>query len=318
MAEIHPAESQDKSWLTEATDIAQRMRLRGFEYVMKNNGGYLSQICSAAEIFAYLYTRGLNIGKSEGAMIPEPFSGNPGTDNPNYICGGVYNGPKTAEFDRFFFSPAHYALVLYVALIEAGRLSPEALGQFNKDGSKVELIGAEHSPGVESTTGSLGQALSQAIGAAIARSRRGDSGNVWVMMSDGEFQEGQTWEAIQAASFYKLGNLCAIVDVNEQQCDGPMDTVMTIEPLAKRIEAFGGHAVDIDGHDMQAMDAAFASRPADKPLFVLARTDPTRGVPLMQERAPVLHYLRFTSDDERAKFQRAFDEMKAEAAAWNS
>ena len=318
MAETQEPALANQTWFDEASDIARRMRLRGFEYVMKNNGGYLSQICSAAEIFAYLYTRGLNIGASEGAMMPGPFGGNPGTDNPDYICGGVYNGPKTAEFDRFFFSPAHYALVLYVALIEAGRLAPEALSQFNKDGSKVELIGAEHSPGVESTTGSLGQALSQAIGVAIARKRRGDAGNVWVMMSDGEFQEGQTWEAIQAAAFYKLGNLCAIVDVNEQQCDGPMDTVMTIEPLAERIDAFGGHAVDIDGHDIHAMDEAFKNRRAYKPLFILARTNPTQGVPLLQERAPVLHYLRFSSDDERAKFQSAFDAMKEEAETWNS
>ena len=187
----------------------------------------------------------------------------------------------------------------------------------NKDGTKVELIGAEHSPGVESTTGSLGQALSQAIGVAIARGRRGDKGNVWVMMSDGEFQEGQTWEAIQAASYYKLGNLSAIVDVNEQQCDGPMETVMSIEPLAERIKAFGGHAVDIDGHDLAAMDSAFTNKPKDKPLLILARTNPTRGVPLMQER-PVLHYLRFTSDDERDRYQAAFEDMKAEAATWNS
>ena len=137
------------------------------------------------------------------------------------------------------------------------------------------------------------------------------------MMSDGEFQEGQTWEAIQAASFYELGNLCVIVDVNEQQCDGPMEGVMSIEPLVERINAFGGHAVDINGHDMNAMEEAFASKPKDKPLFILARTDPTRGVPLMQER-PVLHYLRFSSEDERGRYQAAFEEMKAEAATWSS
>lgn len=317
MVETVKAPGANQTWFDEATDIARRMRLRGFEYVMKNNGGYLSQICSSAEIFSYLYTRGLNIGESIGPMVPEKFGGNPGPDNSEYMCGGVYNGPKTADYDRFFFSPAHYALVLYVALIEAGRLAPEALSQFNKDGTKVELIGAEHSPGVESTTGSLGQALSQAIGVAIVRGLRGDTGNVWVMMSDGEFQEGQTWEAIQAASYYKLGNLCAIVDVNAQQCDGPMEGVMRIEPLAERINAFGGHAIDIDGHDMKAMDDAFANRLPDKPLFILSRTDPTRGVPLMKER-PVLHYLRFASEQERDRYQSAFEEMKAEAAAWNS
>ena len=102
MAQTGQQSLPNQTWLDEATDIARRMRLRGFEYVMKNNGGYLSQICSAAEIFAYLYTRGLNIGDSEGPMVPNDFSGNPGPDNPDYLCGGAYNGPKTAEFDRFF------------------------------------------------------------------------------------------------------------------------------------------------------------------------------------------------------------------------
>lgn len=315
-SEAQPSLAND-DWLPRAQAMAERMRVRGFDYVMRNNGGYLSQICSSAEIFSYLYLRGLHIGPSQAPMVPSPFDGNPGAGNPDYTNGGLYNGPRTADHDRFYFSPAHYALVLYVALIECGRLSEEALEAFNKDGSKVELIGAEHSPGVESTTGSLGQALSQAIGVAMARRHKGERGGVWVMMSDGEFQEGQTWEAIQCAAHYKLGNLAAIVDVNAQQCDGPMETVMTIEPLAERIRAFGGEAVEIDGHDMAAMDAAFQNRSADRPLFILARTDPTRGVPLMQERA-VLHYLRFSSDEERARYQAAFETMKAESQAWNS
>ena len=146
MAETPPELLANQTWFDEATGIAKRMRLRGFEYVMRNNGGYLSQICSAAEIFAYLYTRGLNIGESEGPMSPGPFSGNPGADNPDYMCGGHYNGPKTAEFDRFFFSPAHYALVLYVALIEAGRLAPEALAQFNKDGQRLNSSAQSTAP----------------------------------------------------------------------------------------------------------------------------------------------------------------------------
>lgn len=306
-------EQASGDWFAAASAAAGRMRLRGFEYVMRNNGGYLSQICSAAEIFSFLYSKGLNIGESTGPMVPGPFSGNPGALNPGYENGGGYNGPKAPHYDSFFFSPAHYALVLYVALIEFGRLGAEALEQFNTDGTKVELIGAEHSPGVESTTGSLGQALSQAIGVAIARRRRGDSGNVWVMMSDGEFQEGQTWEALQAASHYELGNLLAIVDVNEQQCDGAMESVMRIEPLRQRVAAFGGHVAEIDGHDMKAMEDTLASRPKDKPTIILARTDAARGVPLMNERAPVLHYLRFSSDAERGKYQAAFDAMKAEA-----
>lgn len=297
-------------WMVKAQDMADAMRLRGFDYVMRSNGGYLSQICSSAEIFAFLYIHAMNLGPSQAPMIPPAFAGVPGTDNPDYVSGGAYNGVPTADQDRFIFSPAHYALVLYMALIEVGRMAPEGLDEFNKDGGTVELIGAEHSPGVETTTGSLAQALSQAGGMALGRRMKGETGRLWVMMSDGEFQEGQTWEAIQALSFHKLDNVCVIVDVNGQQCDGPMDGVMTIDPLAAKINAFGGHAVDVPGHDLQAMAQALAEKPKGKPLFILARTDPTRGVPLLKERGAALHYLRFSSAAEKAKYQAAYEEMR--------
>lgn len=300
-------------WLHGATDMAGRIRLRGFDYVMRNDGGYLSQICSSAEIFAFLYSRALQLGKSIAPLLPGPFQGNPGKGNPSYSNGSAYNGPKAAHFDTFVFSPAHYALVLYVALIEAGRLSAEALEHFNVDGFKMELIGAEHSPGIESTTGSLGQALSQAMGIALGRRLRGDTGRVWVMMSDGEFQEGQTWEALQALSFHKVGNLSVIVDVNAQQCDGPMDQVMVVEPLRQRVAAFGADVFEVDGHDLEAMDHAMRASRSDRPLVILARTDPTRGVPLMKERAPMLHYLRFSSDTERARYRDALELMSEDA-----
>ena len=111
-------------------------------------------------------------------------------------------------------------LVLYSTLIETGRLAPEALDSFNEDGSTVELIGAEHSPGHEVTAGSLGQAISQAGGIALARRLRGEPGRVWVFISDGELQEGQTWEAFAAFAFHRLHTIGVYVDVNGQQCDG--------------------------------------------------------------------------------------------------
>ena len=115
---------------------------------------------------------------------------------------GAYNGPRDPTLDRFFFSPAHYALVLYATLVETGRMSARALDDFNRDGSTVELIAAEHSPGIEAMPGSLPQALSQAGGVALARKLRGEPGRTFVFMSDGEFQEGQTWEAIGALAFH--------------------------------------------------------------------------------------------------------------------
>lgn len=299
-------------WKTEVQRVADNIRLRVLDHVLKNNGGYLSQACSSAEIFATLYMRVMKLGPSEGPMIPQPFSGVPGPDNPNFFNGGVYNGPKAPQLDRFIFSPAHYALVLYSTLIELGRMAPEGLEMFNKDGTTVEMIGAEHSPGVETTTGSLAQAISQAGGIALARRMRGETGRVWVMMTDGEFQEGQVWEAVNALSYHRLDNVGVYVDVNGQQCDGAMEDVMHIEPLCSRLETFGARAIEVDGHDIEALAAPAQLTPDGRPLFVLARTTPWYGMDILQERAPKLHYVRFTSDEERQRYQAMFDQMRQE------
>lgn len=296
--------------LAHAQHVADNIRLRVFEHVIANNGGYLSQACSSAETLAALYTVIMNLGESHAPLIPQPFSGVPGAHNPNFFNGGVYNGAQAPHLDRFIFSPAHYALVLYTALIEVGRLSPDALKMFNKDGATVEMIGAEHSPGIETTTGSLAQAISQAGGIALARKLKGETGRVWVYMSDGELQEGQTWEALQAMAWYKLDNIGIYIDVNGQQCDGMMDTVMQIEPIMDRLTAFGVRAFEVDGHDINALVHP-ATLPRDgRPLVVLARTDPTRGIPLLKEYAPKLHTIKFKSTDERERYRLAYQMMR--------
>ncbi len=294
-------------WKESTQAVADGIRRRVLEHVLKNNGGYMSQACSSSEMFAMLYSHVMKLGPSLAPMEPREFIGVPGPGVP-FFTGGDYNGPKGPEYDRFIFSPAHYALVLYATLIEVGRLAETGLDHFNEDGSTVEMIGAEHSPGVETTTGSLAQALSQAGGVALARKLRGDTGNVWVMMSDGEFQEGQTWEAIEQVSRFGLDNLRVIVDANGQQCDGCLDEVVVADPLTNRIRAFGASAVETNGHDLDALNEAM-TMPTGKPHFVIARTDPVRGLPLFGERAPLLHYLRFTSADERAQYESAYEEM---------
>lgn len=291
---------------------ARGIRKRVFEHVLRNNGGYLSQACSSAELFAALYGRLMCLGPSVAPPIPLPFNGVPGPNNPNFSNGGAYNGPRGPEFDRFIFSPAHYALVLYATLIEFGRLDAQALELFNRDGATLEMIGAEHSPGVETTTGSLAQAISQAGGIALARKLKGERGRVWLMMSDGEFQEGQFWEALQALVHYRLDNIAIYVDVNGQQCDGRMDQVMSIEPIRAKLEAFGARAFEVDGHDIEALCAPATLAPDGRPLLVLARTDPTRGVSVLTERAPYLHYVRFNSEAERAHYWEIFNAQYAE------
>ena len=297
------------TWAERTQSVADAVRRRVFEHVLKNGEGYLSQACSSAEILALLYTRTLRLAPLARPLRPGPFRGVPGAGDPHSMTGAVFHGAPGPELDRFILSPAHYALVLYAVLIEVGRLAPDALAEFNRDGSTIEMIGAEHSPGMETTTGSLAQGLSQAAGIALARKQRGDRGRVWVFMSDGEFEEGQTWEALAAAAFHRLDNLRIIADANGQQCDGRVVNVASIEPLAERARAFGASAVEVDGHDLAALDEA-TQQPAGAPHVVIARTDPVRGVPLLAEKAPLLHTLRFTSPDERARYEAAFEAMR--------
>lgn len=296
-------------WHAEARRVAQGVRRRVLEHTVRQNGGYLSQACSAAELLATLYTRVMRLGPSQAPASPPPFPGVPRAGVALARLGAAYNGPIAPDLDRFILSPAHYALVLYATLIEVGRMAPDGLAQFNQDGSTVEMIGAEHSPGMELTTGSLGQALSQAAGIALARRLRGESGRVWVFMSDGEFQSGQTWEALQALAFYKLDNLGIYVDVNGQQCDGKMDQVMQIEPLRERVAAFGAHCLQVDGHDIDALAAAAAPPPPGRPLVVLAYTDPCAGIAILRERAPLLHYVRFKGEPERQRYAELFAQL---------
>lgn len=279
------------------------------EHTLAAGGGYLSQACSAAELLATLYLRLMKLGPSEAPPVPPPFAGVPGGDR-QAVTGAAYNGPRGPELDRFFMSPVHYALVLYATLIEVGRMDPAGLAAFNQDGSTVEMIGAEHSPGHEVTAGSLGQALSQAAGVALARRRAGDSGWSWVFMSDGEFQSGQTWEAIQALVFYRLDTIKVVVDVNGQQCDGEMAEVMAIEPLDARLEAFGARVRRVDGHDVEAFADAAEGEGDGRPLVVLADTDPCCGVECLEARRPKLHYVRFGSDQERGRFQAVLERMR--------
>jgi transketolase len=295
-------------WQDEVRRVAAGIRRRVLEHTIKNNGGYLSQACSSAEILATLYVKVMDLGKIDVPLVPKPFPGVPGPHNPHYFTGASFNGPGK-DHDRFFLSPAQYALVLYATLIETGRMAEEGLLQFNKDGSSVEMIGAEHSPGMETMTGSLGQGISQAAGIAMARRRKGEKGRVFLFMSDGEFQIGQTWEALQAMSFHMLDNMIVYVDVNGFQCDGKMCNVMDIEPLEKRLESFGARVFRVNGHDIKRLTEIGSLTPDGRPLVVLCDTDAARGLDVLQSRAPKMHYVRFTSEEEKNRYVAAYEEL---------
>jgi len=156
-------------------------------------------------------------------------------------------------------------------------------------------------------TGSLGQGLSQAAGIAMARKLKKETGNVWVFMSDGEWQSGQNWEAIQAASYHKLNNLKIIIDANGCQCDGPVTSVMKMDPFEKRLNAFGAKVFLVDGNDINAILNAASFESEDQPLVIIANTKPFQGLDILKKRAPKFHYVRFVSEEERENYIKALE-----------
>ena len=196
--------------------------------------------------------------------------------------------PAWAHRDRVFWSAGHKAPALYVALGRAGYFPLDDVVLLRQLGEKFE----GHPnwlkvPGVEISSGSLGQGLGAAVGSALAAKLRGDDHRVYVIMGDGEQQEGSVWEAAMSAGHYKLGNLCAIVDVNRLQIDGPVKEVMEVEPLSKKYAAFGWNAIETDGHDMPQLLDAFSRARAEigRPTVILARTIKGKGVSYMENQA---------------------------------
>jgi transketolase len=145
----------------------------------------------------------------------------------------------------------------------------------------------------------------------MARKIKGETGRVVLLMSDGECQSGQFWEAVQAMSFHKLDNMLIYVDVNGYQCDGKMTAVMNIEPFEKRLEAFGARVFRVDGHNIDVLVSLGTLKPDGRPTFILCDTDPCRGIDILKKRIPKLHYVRFTSEEEWNQYKQAYEQLKA-------
>ena len=160
------------------------------------------------------------------------------------------------ERDRFVLSIGHYSIGLYAALAEAKIFRPEELDKYGADGSRLELAGSEFTPGFEMTGGSLGHGLPQGVGMALGVRLDKRDVRIFVLLSDGELQEGVTWEAAMAGAHYGLDNLFAFIDCNDQQADGAPRDVLAVEPVAKKWSAFGWDAQRIDGNDVDAIVAA--------------------------------------------------------------
>jgi transketolase len=222
--------------------------------------------------------------------------------------------PEWEGRDRFLLSNGHYAIALYAALIEAGVIPEAELETYGSDESRLPMSGmASYTPGMEMSGGSLGVGLSIAVGMALGLKRKKSSARVFTLFSDGELGEGSVWEAIMAAHQFKLDNMIAIVDVNNQQADGPATEVTGFEPLAPKLEAFGWHTQRLDGNDLDAVIAAFDAAKADpipRPKMIIADTLMGKGVPFLEAREKN-HFIR-VDQHEWALALEALDASKPE------
>lgn len=202
-----------------------------------------------------------------------------------YILNHDPENPTWKDRDRVVLSNGHIAPVWYVTLAHAGYFPKEEIYTLRKINSRLQ--GHPHVgsvPGVENTGGPLGQGLSQAIGMAIAAKMNGEKHQVYCMMSDGEHDEGQVWEAVLFAGKYKIHNVTAIMDRNNIQIDGMTEDIMPLEPLKEKYEAFNWHVIEVDGHNIdQIIDACnMAKAIYEKPVMIIAHTIPGKGVDFME------------------------------------
>ncbi len=196
-----------------------------------------------------------------------------------------------AERDRFLLSTGHYSIALWAAFAECGILPVEELSTYGADDSRLEMSTLDTTPGVEIIGGSLGHGLGQGVGMALGLRMDGIEARVFVELSDGEMQEGATWEAAMAASHFGLDHLVALIDCNGIQADGPV--VLDMEPVADKWRAFGFETREIDGNDLGAIVAALAElrAPTGRPKAIVLRTKPGRGVPTLEARERA-HFVR--------------------------
>ena len=216
---------------------------------------------SAADLFTYLYFEELNVDPKD---------------------------PKKADRDRFVLSKGHTAPGLYAALAEKGFFPKEDLITLRHTGSYLQgHPDMKCIPGVDMSSGSLGQGVSAAVGMAIAAKISGDDYRVYTLLGDGEIQEGQVWEAAMLASHHKLDNLLVIVDNNNLQIDGEITKVISPYPIDKKFEAFNFHVINIDGNDFDQIDAAFkeAKSVKGRPTVIIAKTVKGKGVSFMENQA---------------------------------
>lgn len=245
----------------ELMKTANEVRKGAVTAVYSAKSGHPGGSLSAADIYTYLFFEEMNIDPKD---------------------------PKKADRDRFVLSKGHTAPGYYAALANRGFFAVEELKTLRKVGSFLQgHPDMKHIPGVDMSSGSLGQGISAAVGMAISAKLSDDSYRVYTLLGDGEIQEGQVWEAAMLAGHRKLDNLVVIVDNNNLQIDGAIDEVCSPYPIDKKFEAFNFHVINVDGHDFDALDAAFKEAKTVKghPTAIVAKTVKGKGVSFMENQA---------------------------------
>ena len=235
---------------------AKRIRLGIVEGVHAAASGHPGGSLSVADTLTYLYMNRMNVDPAN---------------------------PEMADRDRLVLSKGHTAPALYACLAHRGFFPVEDLKTLRHTGSYLQGHPCVHIPGVDMSTGSLGQGVSAAVGMAIAGKLDKKDYTVFALLGDGEIQEGQVWEAAMMAGYRKLDNLCVIVDNNNLQIDGTIDTVCSPYPIDKKFEAFNFHVINVDGHDFDELEAAFkeARVVKGKPTAIIAKTIKGKNVSFM-------------------------------------
>lgn len=229
--------------------------------VYNAKSGHPGGSLSAADLYTYLFFEEMNVDPKD---------------------------PKKADRDRFVLSKGHTAPGYYSALAHRGFFPVEDLATLRHTGSYLQgHPDMKHIPGVDMSSGSLGQGVSAAVGMAISAKIYGDDYRVYTLVGDGEIQEGQVWEAAMLAGFQKLDNLVFIIDNNNLQIDGPIDEVNSPYPIDKKFEAFNFHVINIDGHNFDEIDAAFKEAKVTKgmPTAIIAKTIKGKDVSFMENQA---------------------------------
>ncbi|MCK9515059.1 MAG: transketolase [Ottowia sp.] len=235
--------------------------------------GYIAQALGYADVLAVAYGHALNYRADD---------------------------PTWEGRDRFLLSHGHYAIAHYAALIHSGILPASELETYGADDSRLPMSGmASYTPGMEISGGSLGHGLPIGVGMALALRQKANPAFVYVSMSDGELNEGSVWEGAQSATHHRLANLINLIDMNNQQADGPPAQILSGEPAAKRWEAFGWYTQEVDGNDLQAVYDAFERaryHKATQPRVIVLRTCMGHGVDFLEAREKN-HFLRVEEDE---------------------